>query len=141
MLWMLIACAGEYVDIEDGVFTLERVTDEDFQELDMEENGVNGLTMTLEGLQYEFRLGDELISGELVLKAEEDWTVGCPTNFSAIDLMTYELEAPLVLGAFTYDAPVLAGSCTQGGALHVSQFGDFGSTGGCITGTCLAFSN
>lgn len=139
MLWLMMACAGDFVDIEDGVYTLSRVTDEDYQELEMEDNGVNGLTLTLDGLGYELRLNDEAISGELVLKAEDDWTAGCPTNFSAIDLMTYELEAPLTLGTLTYDAPVLAGGCTQGGALYLSEFGEFGSTGGCITGTCLEF--
>ena len=142
LLYTILACgSNEVTDIEDGTYALDT-----FQlEFGLSEEVIavlETLNVRIEGESYSLELAEtEIASGTLELRAEDDWGFGCPTNFSAVSLMTYNLDTSFELEGMSYENPVIAPSCSQGGPLHISEYGNGnGGSSGCFDGVCLTFS-
>ena len=147
-----IACSKP-IDIVDGTFTYTESyaepvdtagadTAETTETEDESSDPLDGLTLVISSLSYTLTLnGDEVSSGALVLRDESDWAVGCPTNFSAEDLMTYNLS-PFDVADLSYQNPVIAPTCNGGDVLYLSEYSDeIYDNIGCFSETCLRFSS
>ena len=140
-IFMFFAC-NPPVDIMEGKFVYTQTSS--FMESDTGEFGVdeslNGLSITIDSLSYTITFDEETIdSGELVLRDEDDWAIGCPTNFSGDQLMTYNMN-PFSIQDISYEIPVLNPSCNVGSTIILSDYGNgMGSSDGCFHGVCLVF--
>lgn len=62
---------------------------------------------------------------DLVARDPADWETGCPTNYTHVDLETWDLDADAVtLGPVTVTAPIVTASCDSSTALVVPADGD-----------------
>ena len=146
IVFALLAC-DRPVDIVDGTFKYTEAFSNDVDtaspadETEESYEFLEGLTLVIEIPSYTLSLnGDELGSGELVLRDEADWALGCPTNFSAEELMTYNMGA-FDVGELSYSTPVVAPTCNGGDVIYLSEYSDSDYDNiGCFTGTCLRFS-
>ena len=109
VLSLLAGCAGEDpVSIGSGDY---RFISADGGEVDaaladyIVSVDLDALSLSMTGIDYEARL---------TRLAEDDWMVACPTNFSAVDLETFQLDAPLTLIDTALSEPLLFADGCQG---------------------------
>ena len=99
---------------------------------------LDGLTLVVSEATFTLTLGEEeVLSGELTLRDELDWGLGCPTNFSATSLKTYDLGSGFEVAGITYENPVLAPSCNGDLNVYISEYGEETGNYGCFAGVCL----
>ena len=136
-----LACGGTAADIADGTYTIDTASVIlDTTDADDTIEALEGLTLVIEASEFTLTLDEEEVgSGELILRDEEDWAYGCPTNFSATSLKTYDLQVVggIEVAGITYENPVLAPSCGGSLNVYISEYGEETGNYGCFAGVCL----
>lgn len=120
LLPILIACDSKQVSFTAAEYSFSSISGTDV-ELSVD------LTLSLDygdgddiGV-YKFAIsGEELTSGTLTQTPEDEWLIGCPTNYSATTLQTALLDTAIDFGdlfepAVAIEAPMLSTSCTTDG--------------------------
>ena len=109
ILGLLAGCAGaDPVSIASGDY---RFVSADGGEVDAEladyivSVDVDALSLSMTGLDYE---------AGLIRLAEEDWMLACPTNFTAVSLETFQLDASLTLLETSLSEPLLSAEGCRG---------------------------